>query len=285
MNAISGAGLPAGAVCGRYPFWGTKADAEAPTLTPMTAPTGVALTTVCLVLGAPHAATADEPPVATAPAPRRQPAGSTRDRSHPDASPPPGVRAKTAGGRLPTAGGKTDASPRPREPLASPVIQFGFSVGPRFFVTNDVQGRVTNAAIEPASGNLRLENNDDNVDMAASMVVAAFPFAFAPDLGAVVNINFAKFGPESGALSVFNQTVEGGAGIAYRFGKYFALALTYERATIRVPHCGVEEGKKVPGGRTEDGEMFYLESISIQDDRYFKNEGVSVISPKFIFFL
>jgi len=167
---------------------------------------------------------------------------------------------------------------------ATRTYRFGLSVGWRAFVGGD--RFVTSPAINPADSTVRIDRTDES-DVVLSGVVTAFPFAaeggtrsfFACGwcgLGFVANLNLASFSAES--VTSFNQSIEGGIGLATAMSNDFSLALTVERGFKRRLRDFVKVGEKLE----VDGEV--LTSLSRDDDRFFVDDNRTAISLKFVFF-
>lgn len=172
---------------------------------------------------------------------------------------------------------------------ANEVVLFGFSVGIRYRVSNE---RVLqDVTISPVDGTLH-GTELDPVDTVVSIVLGAFPLKtkklkyWYERVGFLANINLANFGPNDGAdLSIFNKSVDGGIGLAYLLGDGdFAIAATYERASVRVPRQNTVLGE--PLDITDaTGTTTRLSTVSLDDNRFFQDQASSGLSLKFVYFL
>lgn len=190
-------------------------------------------------------------------------------------------------------------------------FRFGLSVGwrhngaDRHSLTNDV-------GIEPTTGNVFIERGDRGA-FVLSGVVAAYPWrrtdlaatpgnatkrageitpcpedratrcrvgrAFSAwHWGAIANLNLASFSAD--AISTFNKSIEGGMGVAYKLNEEFSLAGTVERIFGRRPREFVVAGQQL---KDKDGKVLY--ALDRADDTYFRDDNMTAISIKFVYFL
>lgn len=157
----------------------------------------------------------------------------------------------------------------------------GITVGWRQLIDGD--GVYRNAVIDPTTYLVRVDDIDKG-DLTLSGVVIAFPWTqltetrirrAAAGLGFVANINVATFG--SDGVATFNKSIEGGLGIAYRLGDDFGIGVTYERVFSRRLRRFVTPDMEL----IVDGEK--VESLSIDDGRFFTDDDLSALALRFIF--
>jgi hypothetical protein len=97
-------------------------------------------------------------------------------------------------------------------------------------------------------------------------------------LGFIANLKLAEFGGADAGLNVFNRSVEGGLGSAWRASEDFALALTYERVLSRQLRSFAIPGDAPPVGR--DGAK---PDFAPSNNQYFYDDNLSAVSLKFVF--
>lgn len=159
----------------------------------------------------------------------------------------------------------------------SKTIQAGLSLGWRTIPRrSDRQFR--DVALN-AAGVLLLDESDAN-SVVLSGVVTAYPFRDSnsrrKDLGFVANLNLADFSADS--VGMFNKSIEGGLGLAWRLNPDFAVAFTIERAFSRSLRNGIDPLKPLLDG---DGKP--LGAIDRNDPRYFHDDHVTAISLKWVY--
>ena len=150
-------------------------------------------------------------------------------------------------------------------------VELGLSVGWRRTTGDDAEMR-RSASINPADSTLSVDKIDKN-DVVVSGVAVVFPFSFG--LGFIANVNLATFGGEGAAP--FNQSIEGGGGLAYRFSEDFAIAFTAERAFSRRLRDFVKENEPL----LVNGEA--LMTLDSDDDRFFIDDNKTALSFKFVY--
>jgi hypothetical protein len=173
-------------------------------------------------------------------------------------------------------------------------LRIGLSLGLRY-ITDKADAGIRLIAIDPVDTTVRA-NGLELGDLTLSGVVVAFPWkprakASAGSAGAplewgcsgwcrwgfIANVNIATISPQN--TGVFNKSIEGGVGIAYRLADDFSLAATYERVFgRRIRNIGWIGQKLVVDGKT-------LTSLDQNDDRFFVDDALSAISVKFVYFL
>ena len=181
-------------------------------------------------------------------------------------------------------------------------FRFGLSVGWRR-VVGPSSALLQDVALDPMNGNVIVDPIDRSA-VVLSGVVSAFPWrntalAVAKDpkkipppsrlterlrrgtaawrWGFLANVNVASFTQEN--IAVFNQTVEGGLGLAYKMNESFAVALTVERLKGRALRSFVTVGQPVKGA---DGKA--LTELLSTDSRYFRDDNLTALSAKFVYF-
>lgn len=159
----------------------------------------------------------------------------------------------------------------------SKILKVGLSVGYRYLV-EERDKLFRDVAI--VNDTLRVDKQDRS-DLVLSGVVTAFPFHRAATawrrLGFMLNINLADFAGE--AIGVFNRSIEGGMGIAIQAHDEFAFGVTVERVFSRGLRSGVKPDQPLLG---DDGQP--LKSVDVDDGRFFKNDNLTAVSLKFIFY-
>lgn len=182
----------------------------------------------------------------------------------------------------------------------SATFRFGLSLGWRHIMAKDAS-LMQDVAVDPVTGHVVPERIDRGA-LVLSGVVTAFPWrndalskaakggtntppvrgplggALAPwRLGFLANINVASFTQDN--ISVFNKSVEGGLGVAYKMNEDFSLALTVERVFGRSLRSFV-----VPNTELRDADGTRVTELASTDDRYFKDDNLSAWSVKFVYF-
>lgn len=167
-------------------------------------------------------------------------------------------------------------------------LKLGVSLGWRHLISERASF-YRDAALNPADSTVHVEKIDQG-DVLFSAVAVAYPWkrpatptccGRGPQLwrlGFIANIDLAHFANED--LTVFNRSIEGGGGLAWRLADDFSLALTLERVVSRRLRNFVEDGKKLPVGKdTAPG------SFTRDNDTYFRNDNLTAASFKFVYFL
>lgn len=180
----------------------------------------------------------------------------------------------------------------------SETFRFGLSVGWRHVVGSQ-KSLMQDVSLNPLNGNVTVDPIDRGA-VVLSGVVTAFPwrnnelsmttvavantvakrFASASAAwrwGFIANINVASFSQEN--VAAFNQSVEGGLGIAYKMSEDFSLAVTMERLKGRALRSFVEPGKPIV-----DSEGKKLATLAKTDDQYFRDDNLGALSLKFVYF-
>lgn len=221
-----------------------------------------------------------------------------------------GVPSTTAGAQEIKAETKKDTSEtveaaKNREQIEknSRTIRFGLSVGWRHNGA-DKESLVRDLGIDPATGKVAIERIDRGAYV-LSGVVAAYPWRhkelqpgekkqedpatknrFASRIGramalwhwgTIANLNLASFTQD--AISTFNRSIEGGLGVSYKMNEEFSLGITAERIFGRRPRSFVVNGAVV---RDQKGDTLY--ALDPSDDRYYRDDHMSAISVKFVYF-
>lgn len=156
------------------------------------------------------------------------------------------------------------------------------------------------ATISPNDKFVQIDYND-RAAVVISSTIAAYPFKnqkdkdgkpiekkdltklgkFFINFGFLANINLVEFA-DNKSSTIFNKQVDGGLGFSYLLGtkQQFALALTYERISVRQPTKFIfeHEGKQVIG---DSGTA--LTTLDIKDARFFRDAGFNAVSIKFVF--
>ena len=151
------------------------------------------------------------------------------------------------------------------------------------------------ATISPNDKLVQIDYND-RAAVVISSTIAAYPFKNQKEkdgrpkefkkggftnFGFLANINLVEFA-DNKSSTIFNKQVDGGRGFSYLLGskQQFALALTYERISVRQPTKFVfeHEGMQIIG---DNGTA--LTSLDIKDSRFFRDAGFNAISVKFVF--
>lgn len=181
-------------------------------------------------------------------------------------------------------------------------FRFGLSVGWRR-VVGPSSALLQDVALDPATGNVTVDPIDRSA-VVLSGVVSAFPWrntelgtSLAPKQvtpprnfaerikrgsaawrwGFLANVNVASFTQEN--IAVFNQTVEGGLGIAYKMNESFAVGLTAERLKGRALRSFVPVGSPLIGA---DGKS--VTELAPTDNRFFRDDNLTAVSLKFVYF-
>jgi hypothetical protein len=168
-------------------------------------------------------------------------------------------------------------------------LQVGLSVGMRM-IPDRSDRRLRDAAISPLDGRL-LVDESDGTSVILSGVVVAYPFRgdscedqdatckakrrTLRNIGFLVNINLADFTADN--VGVFNKSVEGGIGFAWRMNSDFGVGLTVERAFSRRLRAGIPLYEPL----VVDGKA--LTAIDVKDNRFFHDDNVTALSLKFIY--
>lgn len=163
-------------------------------------------------------------------------------------------------------------------------FRFGLSVGWRHIISSDSALR-RDAAIEPATGKVVVDKVDQG-DVVLSAVAVAFPWKKALEqkasgpwrLGFIANVDLASFGSES--MGGFNKSIEGGGGLALKLSDGFSLAMTIERVFSRQLKSFVKTGEPL-----KDAEGKAVTTLVKSDDRFFKNDNITALSLKFVYFI
>ena len=165
----------------------------------------------------------------------------------------------------------------------SKTFHFGLSLGWRHILSST--GTVyRDVVIDPMTDKVEVDPID-NGDFVLSGIVTAFPFdekarfVAIPvhNLGFLANVNIASFSSDN--LATFNKSMEGGFGLAWRMKNDFAIGLTIERMFSRSLRDFVKPGQVLVVGKDT------LTSISKDDGRFFKDDNLTDISFKFLYFL
>jgi hypothetical protein len=160
----------------------------------------------------------------------------------------------------------------------SRTFRLGLSVGwrHRLKTTGDIYRDVV---IDPTTNFVQVDEIDRG-DVVLSGIMTAYPFQVgtrAGPLGFVANVNIASFDAEN--IGAFNRTIEGGGGIAWRLNPDFGLGFTMERVFSRRLRSFVKPGAPlVVAGDT-------LTSLSPDDGRFFRDDNMTAVSLKFLYFL
>lgn len=174
-------------------------------------------------------------------------------------------------------------------PASAGVARIGLSLGPRFIIGST--DRAFSVAISPADSTLQL----DPIDKGAAILSAtAGLFPAIPEwdsldevgswswrrFGFLLHAQLISLGGEDTKVG-FNQSIEGGIGIAYAVGKGVAVAGTWEKVKNRFPRDYVREmkGKQL---RSVDGEV--LLSLDESNDTYFRDDLLDALSLKVVWF-
>lgn len=166
---------------------------------------------------------------------------------------------------------------------ATKTFHFGLSFGWRGFLGKN-ESLKEDATIDPRDSTVVVDRTDQS-DVVLSGVVVAYPFAKnrtqrAGDCGVcrfgfIANLTLASFSDDQ--LTSFNQSVEGGIGLAYALSNDFGLAVTLERAFRRRLRDHVDVGSKLMA----DGQI--ITSLSMEDSRFFVDDNVTAVSVKFVY--
>lgn len=167
-------------------------------------------------------------------------------------------------------------------------FKFGLSLGYRH-----LQGSGTSffrdATLNPADSTVEVEKIDLGA-MVLSGVVVAYPWKRptmsepswrarnAWRVGFIANFDLASFA--NAEVSTFNKSIEGGGGLAVRMSDDFSLALTFERVLSRRLWAFVKPGAKLPVAPGAPPGSFNRDN-----DLYFRNDNLSAVSVKFVYFI
>jgi hypothetical protein len=175
-------------------------------------------------------------------------------------------------------------------------VRLGLSLGLRV-ITDFRAARARQISISATDTVLQV-NGLDIADLNLSGVFVAFPSqgkrerwattngdssavswkpTFWSRLGFLANVNITQITPQNASL--FNKSVEGGIGFAYKIGRSddFAIAVTYERVfSRRLRNPQLEGSKLIVGSET-------LTSLSLADDRFFMDDPLSALSFRFVY--
>ena len=165
-------------------------------------------------------------------------------------------------------------------------IQFGFSIGYRqAFSIGEADKFLAEASISPIDSTLQVELINRH-SFLVSAVISVYPFdgkteKWHKDLGAYANINLAEIASDGNFQSIFNQKIEGGMGLAWRFSDEFAIGAGYEFIFHRRIRDYVfnSVGKQI----TVQGNV--LTELDESDDSLFRSDNVHAWTVKFIFYL
>lgn len=165
------------------------------------------------------------------------------------------------------------------------VFKWGLSIGWRHIQAPE-SSLLRNAVLQEGTDTVRVAKIDRGAVVVSGAVVA-YPWTFTEEaanerihrgrLGFIANIAVASFGQDK--IASFNESVEGGIGLAYRVSQDFALAATVERVFSRrlrghiVPDAALPP---LPPGATRD--------FSVDNDQYFHDDNLTAWSFKFVYF-
>lgn len=165
------------------------------------------------------------------------------------------------------------------------VFKWGLSIGWRNLL-GDENSLYRNAVLQAGSDTVRAEKIDRGA-LVLSGALVAFPWKLPIERGAkvprkahlgfIANIAFATFGEDN--ITTFNQSIEGGLGVAYRMSTDFALAVTAERVFSRRLRSHIRNNKPLPplpAGEERD--------FSRENEQYFYDDNLSAWSFKFLYF-
>ena len=177
----------------------------------------------------------------------------------------------------------------------SETLRLGLSLGWRHNVSKH-HSLFRDVGINPANNLLVVETIDRGA-FVLSGVIAAYPWrnnsltelsagqkadsansGFLWRIGFIANVNVAEFNAEN--IQTFNKGLEGGLGISVKVNEEFALAATLERMFARRLRSFVKSGEML---KDKNGDP--VTSISATDNTYFRDDNMSGLSFKFIYYL
>jgi hypothetical protein len=163
-------------------------------------------------------------------------------------------------------------------------FKMGLSLGWRHVLASG-GNVVRDATIDPMTNNVRVDEIDNGA-VVLSAILTAFPWKHDSTnklasrwrwLGFLANVNLAAFGAEN--ISTFNESIEGGGGLAVRLSDEFSVGMTVERVFSRRLRSFVAHGAPlVVQGDT-------ITSLSRTDDRFFRDDNLTALSFKFLYFI
>jgi hypothetical protein len=178
----------------------------------------------------------------------------------------------------------------------SETLRLGLSLGWRHNVSKH-RSLFRDVGINPANNLLVVETIDRGAFI-LSGVIAAYPWrnntltepasqkadtskrgsGLLWRIGFIANVNVAEFNAEN--IQTFNKGLEGGLGISVKVNEEFALAATLERMFARRLRSFVKSGEVLLDGNGEP-----VTSVSPTDNTYFRDDNMSGLSVKFIYYL
>ena len=107
------------------------------------------------------------------------------------------------------------------------------------------------------------------------------PYFVPSGLSIIATINLVTFNSALGGAGLFNQKLDGGLGLGYKFGDNVQLALTYEMLSFRQPRQYIKELE----GQTVNVGGSNITTLSVDDNDYFIDKYVPSMSIKVIYLL
>lgn len=166
-------------------------------------------------------------------------------------------------------------------------FKFGVSLGWRHRIGHR-EDFYRDAVLNPADSTVQVDTIDSG-DVVVSAVMVAYPWKQpGPDgckvrcgnlwrLGFVANVDLASFAGDE--TTTFNESIQGGGGLAWRLGDDFSLAMTIERVFSRRLRSYVKPGEKLPVAPGATAEPFARDS-----DTWFRDDNLTAFSAKFVYF-
>jgi hypothetical protein len=193
---------------------------------------------------------------------------------------------------------------------ASRTFKLGLSLGWRHLLARG-EDAVRDATIDPATNAVRVDEIDNGA-VVLSGIMTAYPWkraaateeasaggavpgavatreSSAPErprswfgrnawrVGFLANVNLAAFGAEN--VTTFNESIEGGIGLAYRLSDDFSWGFTVERVFSRRLRDFVKSGTVL----VVDGET--VTALDRTDGRFFRDDNLTALSFKFLYYL
>jgi hypothetical protein len=177
----------------------------------------------------------------------------------------------------------------------SETLRLGLSLGWRHNLSKH-PSLFRDVGINPAN-NLVVVETIDRGAFVLSGVIAAYPWrnrsltepptgskadsgssGFLWRIGFIANVNVAEFNAEN--IQTFNKGLEGGLGISVKVNEEFAIAATLERMFARRLRSFVKSGEMLTD---KNGDP--VTSLSATDNTYFRDDNMSGVSFKFVYYL
>ncbi|HEX6941826.1 MAG TPA: hypothetical protein VF128_02795 [Gemmatimonadaceae bacterium] len=177
----------------------------------------------------------------------------------------------------------------------SETLRLGLSLGWRHNVS-ETASRFRDFGINPANNHVVLDTIDAGA-FVLSGVISAFPWRnksltepatakkgeASPSgllwrLGFIANVNLTEFSADN--ITTFNKGLEGGLGIVFKLSEEFAFGATVERMFGRRLRSFVTPGEALVDKKGDE-----VTSLSPTDNTYFRDDNMTGVSFKFVYYL